>query len=522
MFGFEIPVALVAILGLVALVVLLGLVIASRYRVAGPNEAFIVTGRKGKEVKNPETGEMSTDLSGQKVVMGGGIFVVPFVQRLHILDLSSRRIMVQIRGAVSGQGVKLNLDGVAIVKVGGNEDSIRAAAQRFLTQQGEIETFTQETLAGSLRSIVGSLTVEQIIRDRAAFAQRVADEAESSLTGQGLVLDTFQIQDITDDGTYLSDLGRPESAKVGQVAAIAEANARQAAEQARIVAEQEIAISQRQLALKTAEIKAETDAAQAQAAAAGPLAQADRDQAILAEQEKVAVRQAALKERQLDTEVRKPADAARYRVEQEAEGARNAAIAEAEARKAASIAAAQADAEKARLTGEAEKARRSALADAEAIEGSRRGEADKALRVAQSEATRAEGEAQASAILATGSAEAEAMNKRADAFARYNEAAVLQMLVEVLPKVAHEVAAPMAAIDQLTVISTDGAAALPRQVADNLTQTLAMLKSATGMDLQALLTRYTNGAGTDGSAPAKAPAAAPAAAAIDAEPPATA
>lgn len=505
MFGFDVSVGLVSVLGLVALVVLTGLIIASRYRVAGPNEAFIVTGRKGKEVKNPETGEMSTDLSGQKVVMGGGIFVVPFVQRLHILDLSSRRIMVQIRGAVSGQGVKLNLDGVAIVKVGGNEDSIRAAAQRFLTQQGEIETFTQETLAGSLRSIVGSLTVEQIIRDRAAFAQRVADEAESSLTGQGLVLDTFQIQDITDDGTYLSDLGRPESAKVGQLAAIAEANARQAAEQARIVAEQEIAVSQRQLALKTAEIKAETDAAQAQAAAAGPLAQADRDQAILTEQEKVAVRQAALKERQLDTEVRKPADAERYRVEQEAEASRNAAIAEAEARKAASIAAAQADAEKARLTGESEKARRTALADAEAIEGTRRGEADKSLRVAQADATRAEGEAQASAILATGAAEAEAMNKRADAFARYNEAAVLQMLVEVLPQVARELAAPMASIDQLTVLSTDGAAALPRQVTENLTQTMAMVKSTTGIDIQTLLQKYTGApGGTSGGTPSVA------------------
>ena len=508
MLGFDVSVGLISALGLVLLVVLTGLIIASRYRVAGPNEAFIVTGRKGnKQVKNPETGQISTDLSGQKVVMGGGVFVIPFVQRLHILDLSSRRIMVQIRGAVSGQGVTLNLDGVAIVKVGGNEDSIRAAAQRFLTQQGEIETFTQETLAGSLRSIVGSLTVEQIIRDRAAFAQRVADESESSLTGQGLVLDTFQIQDITDDGSYLADLGRPEAAKVGQVAAIAEANARQAAEQARIAAEQEIAVSQRQLALKESEIKAETDAAAAQAAAAGPLAQADRDQAILTEQEKVAVRQAALKERQLDTEVRKPADAERYRVEQEAEGARNASIYEAEARKASSIANAEAEAEEARLTGEAEKARRTALAEAEATEGARRGEADKALRVAQAEATRAEGEAQASAILATGQAEAEAMNKRADAFARYNEAAVLQMLVEVLPQVAREVAAPMAAIDQLTVVSTDGAAALPKQVTDNLTQTMAMLKNTTGVDLQELLQRYT--ANASGAAPSTAVAASP-------------
>ncbi len=488
--GNEVPVVLIAVIGLVLLLVLVGMLIASRYKVAGPNEAFIVTGRKGKEVRNVETGEISTDLSGQKVVMGGGVFVVPFVQRLHVLDLSSRRIMVQIRGAVSGQGVKLNLDGVALVKVGGNEDSIRAAAQRFLTQQEEIETFTQETLAGSLRSIVGSLTVEQIIRDRAAFAQRVADESETSLTGQGLVLDTFQIQDITDDGTYLSDLGRPEAARVGQTAAIAEANARQAAEQARLAAEQEIAIAHRQWAVKQAEIKAETDAAAAQAAAAGPLAQADRDQALLTEQEKVAVRQAALTERQLDTQVRRPADAARYRVEQEAEAARNAAIAEAEARKAAAIAAAQADAEKARLTGEAERLRRTALAEAEAIEGEKRGAAEKARRTAEAEAVRAEGAAQAAAILATGQAEAEAMDKRAEAYSRYNEAAVLQMLVEVLPKVAREIAAPMAAIDQLTVVSTEGAGALPKQVTDNLVQTLALLKGTTGVDLEALVQRY--------------------------------
>ncbi|GAB3703102.1 flotillin family protein [Mariniluteicoccus flavus] len=491
----------ISIGALVLLLIVLVLLVISRYKVAGPNEAYIVTGSKGKEVRNPETGEISTDLSGQKVVMGGGVFVVPFVQRLHVLDLSSRRIMIQIRGAVSGQGIKLNLDGVAIVKVGGNEDSIRAASQRFLSQQDEIETFTQETLAGSLRSIVGSLSVEQIIRDRAAFAQRVADEAESSLTGQGLVLDTFQIQDITDDGSYLSDLGRPEAAKANRIASVAEADARREAEQARIIAEQEIAISDRALALKTAEIKAETDAASAQAAAAGPLAQADRDQAILAEQEKVAVRQAALKDRQLDTEVRKPADAERYRRETEAEASKNADILQAEAAKATSIARAQAEAETARLTGEGDKSRRSALAEAEAIEGARRGEAEKARRIAEADAVRAEGEAQASAILATGQAEAEAMNKRAEAFARYNEAAVLQMLVEVLPQVAREVAAPMANIDKLTVVSTDGAGAVPKQVTNNVVQTMELIKNTTGVDLSKLVSQYSESATTP-SAPA--------------------
>ncbi|MHA6511040.1 flotillin family protein [Tessaracoccus sp. Z1128] len=484
------PPALLPIAGLLLLLLLVGLLVASRYKVAKPNEAFIITGRKGKEVRNPETGLVSTDLSGQKVVMGGGVFVVPFIQRLHVLDLSSRRIMVTIRNAVSGQGIKLNVDGVAIVKVGGNEDSIRASAQRFLSQQAEIETFTQETLAGSLRSIVGSLTVEQIIRDRAAFAQRVTDESESSLTGQGLVLDTFQIQDITDDGTYLSDLGRPESAKLGRMAAVAEAEARREAEQAQIAAEQEIAIATRALVLKQAEIQAETDAARAQAAAAGPLAQADRDQSILFEQEKVAVAQAALKERQLDTEVRRPADAERYRVETAAEAQRNAAIFEADARKAASIANAEAEAEKARLSGVGEKSRRSALAEAEAIEGARRGEAEKARRTAEAEAVRAEGEAQAAAVLAVGQAEAEAMNKRAEAFAHYNDAAVLQMLIEVLPQIAEKIAAPMGNIDTLTIVSTEGAAALPKAVTSNMLQTMQMVKDATGYDLTAVLDRF--------------------------------
>ena len=471
----DFPEYVIPIIGLVVLFVLLGWLIVSRYKVAGPNEAYIVTGRKGKEVTNPETGLISTDLSGQKVVMGGGVFVVPFVQRLHVLDLSSRRIPVQIRGAVSGQGIKLNLDGVAIVKVGGNEDSIRAAAQRFLSQQAEVETFTQETLAGALRSIVGSLSVEQIIRDRAAFAQRVADESESSLTGQGLVLDAFQIQDITDDGSYLSDLGRPESARVGQVAAVAEAAARQAAEQSRLAAEQQIAIAHRELMLKQAEIKAETDAAAAKAAASGPLAQADRDQAILTEQEKVAVRQAALKDRQLDTEVRRPADAERYRVETAAQANRSASIAKAEAEKMASIARAEAESESLRLTGNGEKAR----------------------RMAEAEATQAEGEAKAAATLATGNAEAEAMHKRADAYARYNQAAVLEMLIGVLPQIAKEVAAPMASIDKLTVVSTDGAGELPKNVTDNVVQVTELLKNTTGLDLQEIINRFVQKDGSE-------------------------
>ncbi len=214
----------------------------------------------------------------------------------------------------------------------------------------------------------------------------------------------------------------------------------------------------------------------------------------------MAVRQAALKDRQLDTEVRKPADAERYRVETAAAASRQSAILEADAKKAAAIAAAEADAEKARLTGEGDKSRRAALAEAVAIEGAKAGEAEKARRVAEADAVRAEGEATASAIAAKGTAEAEAMHKKADAYGRYNQAAVLEMLVSVLPSIAKEVAAPMASIDKLTVISADGANELPKQVGTNVVQVLEMLKSTTGIDLQSLAARYTSTPSTEAGA----------------------
>jgi flotillin len=482
------PPIVLAIIGGVLLLFLLILVVISRIKVAGPNEAFIVTGRKGRTTRTAD-GTQVRDLSGQKVVMGAAVFVMPVVQKLHRLNLSSRGIRVEINGAVSKQGIRTDLQGVAIVKVGGSEDAIRAAAQRFLHQQTDIDGFTREVLAGALRSIVGRLTVEEIIRDRAAFASAVAEEAESSLTNQGLMLDTFQLQDIAAEGSYLDDLGRPEAARVLKDAAIAEAQARQAAERERLKAEESIAESERNLQVKKAAIQAEIDAAKAQSEAAGPLAKAERDQAILTEQHKVAQRQAELKDRQLDTEIRKPADAERYRVEQEAEAARSAAVLHADATRQATIASAQAEAERARLTGEGEKSHRSALAEAHAIEGAKEGEAEQQRRTAIAEAVRQEGEAEAAATLARGQAEAEAMRLKADAFQKYGDAAVLDLLVKVLPQVVGAAAEPMKSIDRLTVISTDGASSLSKSVAANVAQGLQLGSDLTGVDLTELLSR---------------------------------
>lgn len=528
------PIA-IAVIGLIVLAVALVAFVISRIRVAGPNEAFIITGRKGKAGGG--------DTSGQKVVMGASVFVVPFVQKLGIMNLSSRQIGVSVPAAVSSNGIRCTLEGVAVVKVGGTEELIRAAAQRFLGQQTEIDVFTREVLAGSLRAIVGRLSVEEIIRDRAAFAGAVAEEAENSLTNQGLVLDTFQLQDIQAEGNYLLDLGRPEAARAEKEAAIAEAAARREAEQARIAAEEEIAISNRELSLKQAEIKAETDAALANAAAAGPLSQAAKDQEVIAAQEQVAARRAALKEQELDAEVRKPADAQRYAVEQEAA-----------ANKAKEIAEAQAAAETARLSGAAEQERRTALAEATKAEGlaeaeamKARGEAEglaeatamrakgeaeaQATRLANqaeqdrrtglAEAIRAEGLAEADAIKARGDSEAEAMRKKADAYKEYGDAAVVDIMAEALPKIVAEAARPMAGIGSMTVVSTDGSSQLVRSVSSTVAQSQALAKSLLGIDLNELLQNVMSKDADNGDASAApAPAEAPVPAAVGAGDPA--
>jgi flotillin len=498
--------ALVVAAVVAALLVLL-LLVRSAYKIADPSQALIVVGRRGgRPVLNPETGEQSTDLSGQKVVLGGGVFVRPFFSKAYPLSLASRAIRVQIRGAVSQQGIRLNLDGVAIVKVGGSETAVRAAAQRFLHQQAEIESFSQEVLAGSLRSIVGTLTVDEIIRDRAAFARQVADESVTSLNNQGLVLDTFQIQDVTDDNNYLRDLGRPEAASAARAAVIAEADAQREAAQRQAAAQVLIAESQRDLALRQAAFKADTDKAQADADAAGVLAKAARDQEVLGAQERVAERQAALTERKLDTEVRKPADAARYKREQEAQASRNSVQFEAEGRSAASVQDATAAAERTRLSSlaeaqrvkteaEAEAARLRISSEAEAASVRLAADAELARRTAEADAARLEGEAQAASIEARGRAEAAARQQAAEAFARYGDAARLQMLVDVLPEMAAALAEPLKGIDGLTVISNDGAGHLSKSVANNLTETLETVRRTTGVDLLGLL------AGRNGTAP---------------------
>ncbi|MEN0072160.1 MAG: SPFH domain-containing protein, partial [Propionicimonas sp.] len=362
--------------------------------------------------------------------------------------------------------------------------------------QDAVEGFCREVLTGSLRSIIGAMDVDKIISDRAAFADQVAEAAEADLSGQGLMIDTFQIQDIADSegGTYLRDLGRPEAARIRQTADIAEAEARQRSEQAKATAEQAIAAAQRDLALKRAAIQSETDRAAAEAANAGPLEQTAQQQRLVAAQQEVATQQAVLTERQLDGTVRRQADAKRYETETLAAAEKAAALLAADATRYQTETKAEADKAAAILAAEAQKAARIAAAEALRTEGEAEAAARVATGTAAADVERAQGDARAAATLATGSAEADVLDKKAEAYGRYNQAAVLDMLVTVLPQIAHEVSAPMAAIDQLTVISTDGASDLTKKATTVMTELPAVVKQLTGVDLGDLVASYAAGA----------------------------
>ena len=297
------PLVLVIIAAIV-LVVLLGFFVLLRsYRIASPSEALIITGR----------GSSSEDVAqGGRVVIGGRAVVYPIVQKAFVMSLSSRQIQVEIDG-ISKNGIALRLRGVAQVKVGGNVDDVRRAAQRFLDQQAQIDHYSQEILSGTLRAVVGTLTVEQIIQDRASFAAQVQEESAHSMNNQGLVIDTFQISAVEDEGSYLRDWGRPQAAEVAKNAAIAEANAhREAAvaealqneetQRQQALTDQAIAEQQQQLAIRRAELKEDADVRQAVADNAGPLSAAAEQQKLLEKERIVAKEQAELRAEQLEAE----------------------------------------------------------------------------------------------------------------------------------------------------------------------------------------------------------------------------
>ncbi|MGO1317936.1 MAG: SPFH domain-containing protein [Cellulomonadaceae bacterium] len=484
MFTNSNTVTVIAVLALAIALFAVVAFIARRIRRVPPNEALIIVGRGA--------GRKNAELGGQRVVVGGRVFVWPILQQGFSISLEQRQIGITVEG-VDKNRIKIAIKASINFKVRGDEEGVRRAAQRFLSQQGTLTEIIKESLEGSLRSIVGDMTIEQIISDRKGLSDRVVESTKMDLAEQGLQVDLLNISDISTPGSdYLANLGRAEAARARQVAEVSEAEAQQISEFAVIQAAEQIAERQKALDLKRATIKAETDRANAEAEAAGQLARAEQDRLVATQQRDALSEQAKVTEEELDISVRKPAEADAY-----------AEVQRANARRDATNAATEADAFKRTTIAEANK--KAAIQDAEAAAESvrRAGEAERDRQVALAVGIRAEGEARAVATEAEGRAEAAATDARAEALKKYGEAAIAQELITRLPEIVRAAAEPLAAVDSMTVISTDGASQLTKNVTSVLGEGQQIIKQLTGVDLGALLSgvgsTVSGSGGTGGS-----------------------
>ncbi|MFI0221244.1 SPFH domain-containing protein [Streptomyces lydicus] len=303
------------------------------WHVPAPNEALLISGSKRR------AGDAQF-----RIVTGHGCWVLPVKQKASLLSLSLRETEIS-EDCVTQQGIRLAVRAVAVFKVGDDQPSIANAARRFLDEQASMEELVGRIFAGHLRSIVGGLTVEQIIRERDRVAQEVKDGSHSEMEKLGIVVDALQIQEIGDTSGYITNLAAPHAAAVASAARIAQARADQEATEREQQAAALKAEYERDTAIKRAGFRAETEQYNARAAQAGPLSQARASQEVIEEQTSLAERQAALAAQRLEAEVRRPADAEAYRLRTLAEAQRDQVRYEADARAYSERAVAQARAD---------------------------------------------------------------------------------------------------------------------------------------------------------------------------------
>jgi flotillin len=422
----------------VVIIILILAFVASRYKVAGANEAIIVAGSRGAKVRDERGQSVSTSGDkGVKVVVGGGTIVMPLLNRVGRLKLTARQINVQLSDAVTSQGIKVQVQGVATFKIGRDVESLRNAAERFLDAKPEqVDSIVKNVLEGSLRSIVGTLTIEELIRDRQKLLQQVQDAAKGDLATSGLQIDAFTIQSFSDESNYIELLGQQSVSTVTRDARMVKATTDQEAAVREAEAQQVKINAARDVSLREAETKTQVAAAQARADQAGPLAQAEAQQEVVRKQTELAQLAAERKEMELLSSTVKPAAADAQAV-----------IAKAEGDKRARIASAEADAE----------------------------------------TTRLEGGAEAQIVLTKGEAEAKALAMRADAYKQFNEAAIIQTVLAALPEIVRAAAEPMGHIDSLTVMSADGASDIVRNATRAMIESTTAIKGLTGLDVPNLI-----------------------------------
>ena len=472
-----------AVVGVVVVIFLFMMVWSSRYTKVGPNQVLIVSGRK--HVFLDSQGQAFA--RGFRIVKGGGTFILPVIEMSNLLSLELLTIDVQTPEVYTSKGVPVRVDGVAQIKVKGDDVSIATAAEQFLSKGTEdIKNIAMQTLEGHLRAILGTMTVEDIYQNRDQFAQKVQEVAAGDMANMGLGIVSFTIRDIRDGQGYLEALGKPRIAQVKRDAQIAQAEAdrdamikssqaSQAGQEAKFIADTRIAEAQRDFQSKTAEYTASVNQKKAEADLAydlqkfktGQLVKAEEVQVQIVEKQKhIELQEQEIKRRQRELEavVQKPADAERYRVET------------------------LANATKFQLETEAAGAAQAAKA-----KGFASAEVAKATGIAEAEANKARGLAEASIIEAQGSATAEAMRLKAESYKEYNEAAVIELIVRILPELAAKISEPLSKMDKMIVINSGGEGGGASRVTAVVTQILAqlppVLESLTGVKFEKLMER---------------------------------
>lgn len=494
------PIVILSVIAVIALVV--ALIFASGYVKAPPDRAYIISGLKKK-----------------KTLIGKAGVKIPFFERLDKLDLSLIPIDLKTSAEIpTADYINVRVDANVNVKIGKDEESLARAAVNFLNKTGkEIGTIAREVLEGNMREIIGVLTLEEMVSDRQKFAEKVKENASPDLAAMGLEIISFNVQNFSDGNDVIVNLGVDNVVRISKRAAIsraesekeiaiAKAKAAKEANDAKVEAQEAIAERNAALETKQAELKKAVDTQNAQAEAARAIeAENQRKQqeiatanANLARQEKeieLKEREVTIKERALEAEIKKTAEAQKYAEQQKADAAlyRTQKAAEAD------LFERQRQAEAAMIEAEKKAAADLALAEAEAKAKKALAEAVKAQGEAEAEAAKAKGIAEAEAIRAKADAEAEGLMKKAEAMKQYGEAALADMQMqaitkyfEQLPEIARAVGEGYQGVDKIVMLGNDS-----NQLAGNIMSTTTQisegLTESLGIDLKTLLAGFLGG-----------------------------
>jgi flotillin len=444
---------------IIVVAALIALLMAKQYRKVGPNEVLVISGGRKRTAIAPDGTKTKV---GYRYRVGGGTFVLPFMETVDTLPMEAITMNIKTPEVLTNGGVPIMAEAVAQIKIESADQAIRLAAEQFLGLGKEgIKSVAETILEGKMREVMGTMTVEQIYKARHEFSANVTQAAQSDFALMGLNMMSFALKDISDTQGYLDALGKPQIAAAKRDAAIAEAEtekeatiksseARKEGEIARLSAEALIAKAQWENEAKKAESQVQVNQKKATADFAYEIERARLSQDMKKEEAKVkfiekqeAIKieelEIARKEKELNSNVIKPADARKYQMKAEAE------------------------AEEFRIQSEA------------------RGKSD---------ALKLEGVAQAERTKQLGLAEAESMLKKAQAWDKYNQAAILEMYLKMLPDLARSVSEPLSKVDKIVVVGGDkslGTTKITAQVGEILAQMPEVVKSLTGVDLKKYL-----------------------------------